>query len=450
MELSIAQVVSQPIAQVPTSVCAGDTLQLATQFVDNAIYHWTGPDGFVSEDQNPVVFPVTADASGAYQVTVQIGECISDISDSASVMVLPLPLIPQADLFEGSICLGDPSPATLCITQNTLTSGALYTWMYQGAALNVATTERCITVSDFTGFAAGVNSIDIVAELNGCTSAISGALEIPMYDIPEIMADAGPDASYCMDDEIMLNASFPSSGTGSWSSLDGSITFDDINDPFTGVANLGEGESVFIWTLDFESCLQYSSDTVTVFIESTPVAVRDSVFVPFGQTVDINVIVNDFVPGAYIVSLLPGGPVKGNILYRGQGVFSYDPNLGYVGPDKFTYEICSVVCPDQCTMVDVIIQVGDESDCFIPTIFTPNGDGTNDLLIIPCLETSRFPENRMVIFNEWGDVVYEARPYYNDWDGTRDGKDLPVATYFYIIDFGDGRPVQNGFLILER
>jgi gliding motility-associated-like protein len=98
----------------------------------------------------------------------------------------------------------------------------------------------------------------------------------------------------------------------------------------------------------------------------------------------------------------------------------------------------------------VILRVGDENDCFIPSLFTPNGDGTNDRLIIPCLETARFPTNRIVVFNEWGDAVFEAQPYLNNWEGTRNGKDLPVATYFYIVDFGDGRPVQTGFLILER
>jgi len=450
VDVVVAQVVSQPIAQAPLTICTGDTLELSTQFVAGGIYHWTGPGGFTSNAQKPVIFPVTSDYSGAYQVTVQIGECVSDISAPVSVIVLPLPATPETELFEGSVCLGDPSPATVCITQGTTTPGALYTWSYLGAVLNVPSSDRCLTISDFSVFSAGVNEISVVAELNGCISADQGAVEIAMYDIPEVMADAGPDASYCVGDEILLNASAPSVGSGTWSSLNSSVVFDNTGDPFSGVGDLPEGQTVFIWSLDFESCLNYSSDTVFIDIESTPVAVRDSVFVPFGQTVDINVIFNDVVPGAYVVSLLPGGPVKGNILYRGQGVFSYDPNLGYVGPDRFSYEICSAICPDQCTIVDVIIQVGDETDCFIPTIFTPNGDGTNDLLIIPCLETERFPDNRLVIFNEWGDAVYEAKPYYNDWDGTRDGKDLPVATYFYIIDFGDGRPVQNGFLILER
>lgn len=450
LQVMVAQVVNQPIAQGPMTVCTGDTVQLSAQFITGGTYQWSGPNGFDSQLQNPFIFPVTAGASGVYQVFVQVGECISDVSDPVSVSVLPLPLNPETETFEGSVCLGSPSPITLCITPGSVTSGAVYTWTYQSIVLNAPNGDRCITITDFAVFTAGTNAISVSAELNGCMSTNSDVVEIPMYDIPEETANAGPDATYCADDEITLNGSFPSAGSAEWSSGNTSIFFDDINDPFTVVSGLSDEENVLIWTLDFESCLNYTSDTVVIFIESTPEAVRDSVLVPFGETVDINVLLNDIVSDDYTFQILPGGPMRGNALYMGQGVIAYDPNLGYVGPDRITYEICSELCPEQCTSAEVIIQVGDETDCFIPTLFTPNNDGTNDRLIIPCLETERFPQNRIAIFNEWGDAVYEAQPYLNDWEGTHEGKDLPVATYFYIVDFGDGRLVQNGFLILER
>jgi gliding motility-associated-like protein len=98
----------------------------------------------------------------------------------------------------------------------------------------------------------------------------------------------------------------------------------------------------------------------------------------------------------------------------------------------------------------VRIQVGDETDCFVPTLFTPNGDGVNDVLIIPCLETTRYPGNAIKVFNEWGGLVFSASPYGNDWMGTHDGKALPVGTYFYIMDFGDGSAPKRTFLVLER
>jgi gliding motility-associated-like protein len=375
---------------------------------------------------------------------------VSDTSDAVAVDVLPLPASPVAEDFSGSVCLGAQGPITLCVTDATLTPGAVYEWTYQGVAIAAAGTASCITITDFTGFSEGLNAIAVTAQLQGCDALDAGSVDVQMYEAPQEEAEAGPDASYCLDDEILLSAQIPTVGTGMWSSTDPSLQFENEMDPFSGVDGLSEGENILIWTLDFESCLDYSSDTSIVSIESTPIAETDSILVQFGETVEFNIATNDLIQGGYTIRLLPGGPLKGNVLYQGQGRVIYDPNLGFVGTDVFTYEICSEVCPDQCTTAEVILRVGDENDCFIPSLFTPNGDGTNDRLIIPCLETARFPTNRIVVFNEWGDAVFEAQPYLNNWEGTRNGKDLPVATYFYIVDFGDGRPVQTGFLILER
>ncbi len=78
----------------------------------------------------------------------------------------------------------------------------------------------------------------------------------------------------------------------------------------------------------------------------------------------------------------------------------------------------------------------DNSKEDISIVFTPNGDGSNDTFIIPELlnNPADFPDNSLTVFNRWGDVVYEAKPYNNDWDGThyQTGEPLPPGTYFYL------------------
>ncbi len=64
--------------------------------------------------------------------------------------------------------------------------------------------------------------------------------------------------------------------------------------------------------------------------------------------------------------------------------------------------------------------------------FTPNGDGRNDVWEIRNLEY--FPNNTLVIYNQWGSKVYEASPYHNNWAGTHNGEDLPIGTYYYVLD----------------
>lgn len=80
--------------------------------------------------------------------------------------------------------------------------------------------------------------------------------------------------------------------------------------------------------------------------------------------------------------------------------------------------------------------------------FTPNGDGANDTWHIDNIED--YPNNTVRIMNRWGDVVYEAAPYNNEWDGTRNGKELPEGTYYYLLDRHDGFEAYQGILTIIR
>lgn len=69
-------------------------------------------------------------------------------------------------------------------------------------------------------------------------------------------------------------------------------------------------------------------------------------------------------------------------------------------------------------------------------VFSPNGDGKNDLWVIDGLEN--YPNNELQVYNRWGSLVYEQRPYTNTWDGTnKKGVELPSATYYYILKLND-------------
>jgi gliding motility-associated-like protein/uncharacterized repeat protein (TIGR01451 family) len=91
---------------------------------------------------------------------------------------------------------------------------------------------------------------------------------------------------------------------------------------------------------------------------------------------------------------------------------------------------------------------------FIPEGFSPNGDGINDLFVI--VGINYYPENTIVIFNRWGDKVFEANPYQNIWDGTSNigirvgGNELPIGTYFYLLDLGNETNVIKGTIYLNR
>ena len=69
----------------------------------------------------------------------------------------------------------------------------------------------------------------------------------------------------------------------------------------------------------------------------------------------------------------------------------------------------------------------------IPTGFSPNGDGWNDAFEIIGIDA--YPDNRLMVFNRWGQKVYEESGYHNTWRGEHtNGEKLPDATYFVILE----------------
>lgn len=94
------------------------------------------------------------------------------------------------------------------------------------------------------------------------------------------------------------------------------------------------------------------------------------------------------------------------------------------------------------------------TDFFIPEGFSPNGDGINDVFVIRGIEY--YPTNTFTIFNRWGNKVFEANHYLNTWNGTSTegirvgGTQLPVGTYFYTLDLGNGTPIFKGTIYLNN
>lgn len=90
-----------------------------------------------------------------------------------------------------------------------------------------------------------------------------------------------------------------------------------------------------------------------------------------------------------------------------------------------------------------------------PQIITPNGDKKNDTFVLHY--AGKYPTCKLYIYNRWGAVVYVSDiPYKDDWDGKSNAADalgggvLPAATYFYMIDKGDGTDPESGFVELVK
>jgi len=90
------------------------------------------------------------------------------------------------------------------------------------------------------------------------------------------------------------------------------------------------------------------------------------------------------------------------------------------------------------------------TDLVMYEIFTPNGDGVNDTWVVEGIEN--FPDSQLEIFNRWGERVYLAIGYQNDWNGTTaNGSELPAGTYYFILQLNDGTgTIHRGAITLLR
>lgn len=100
-----------------------------------------------------------------------------------------------------------------------------------------------------------------------------------------------------------------------------------------------------------------------------------------------------------------------------------------------------------------------ELDCFdigtLPQLITPNGDGLNDAFVIDAIleNPTLFKSNRLTIFNRWGNTVFDAQPYQNNWIGQGQNEQLlPEGTYYYLlkIDLNEGLIYKGDITIVRK
>lgn len=77
---------------------------------------------------------------------------------------------------------------------------------------------------------------------------------------------------------------------------------------------------------------------------------------------------------------------------------------------------------------------------------TPNADGQNDTWVLEDIDA--FPDALVHIYDKAGLTVYKSSGGYTAWDGSTNGKQLPMGTYYYVIDLRDGSPIYQGTLTI--
>jgi gliding motility-associated-like protein len=118
-------------------------------------------------------------------------------------------------------------------------------------------------------------------------------------------------------------------------------------------------------------------------------------------------------------------------------------------PPQTTSYTLTVISDDGCNNISsagVLVRVLKKVKA--PNAFTPNADQINDLWKIPSLE--EYPDAEITIYNRYGQRVFKSQGYTVAWDGNYEGRPLPAAVYYYIIDLKIRNRVLKGSVSIIR
>jgi gliding motility-associated-like protein len=91
-----------------------------------------------------------------------------------------------------------------------------------------------------------------------------------------------------------------------------------------------------------------------------------------------------------------------------------------------------------------MMQVLKKPGFYLPSAFTPNGDGLNDI-IRPYLIGMKGLKS-FSVFNRWGNLIFHSTTYGEGWDGTGHGDKQPPGVYVWVLEFYN----ENNTLVTER
>lgn len=349
--------------------------------------------------------------------------CVPD-NDIVTINFLASPV---ADFSVTTACFGDNS---VFEDLSTTSTGTMATWDWQFGDTGTSIAQDPLHLYSASG--------SYIAELiatgsNGCSDTVS----YPITVNPVPIADFSPTVA-CENTPITFNdLSFISSGSvNDWLYDFGGGNTENVPNPTYVFTTSGS----YPITLTVTSALGCVDDTtMDLFIYGAPNA--DFTFTPNPALVLENVIFTDQSTGNGLNSWLWD-------YGDGEGDNVQNPIHGF--SDGGDYEIILIVtdengCEDTVTKIIAIALPP-----VLPSGFTPNGDGENDVHII---RGGPFKSVNYKVYNNWGELVYETDDALIGWDGTFKGEPAPlgVYTWTFVVTLANDKIIkQSGDVTLIR
>jgi|GEM_PF-247555 len=415
-----------PVIAGTATLCEKSALNLtASSSSAGATFAWTSTNGFTAVG-NTVTIPTTTTAnSGTYTVTATLNNCTS--SSTKAVVVNPYPVTN----FDTSIFVCMPNGALNLTNRTTVpgNSSITYVWDFGDGS----PTSTLVNESHVYG-SIGSYTIKLSATSNGCTKDSIKSFS-SFFDKPIALFKVSKD-TICQGVTSTFTdlSTAPNSTIKTWAWDFGDGSSNTISDPNKKYGSPGNYQISLI-VKNAQGC---SSDPAYKFIKvylQPKVDAGQSFMVPEGTTVMFVPTVNDSSVTTTF-AWTPGSDLSDPHILR--------PTLVVLKNQVYTLTMTG---EGLCKASDTITVVALKK-LGIPNAFSPNGDNVNDKWDITNLRDYSFAI--VEVFNRNGQSVFKSYGYNNLWDGTYQGKPLPVGTYYYIIDFKGVFPRRSGYVVILK
>ncbi len=367
-------------------VCVNDTLQLS--LLGGFGYRWI-PDAILLDTigNSPRVKGITS--RWLYVYISNAAGCES--LDSVFIQVIGLRNV-VADTI--SFCLGKSTTIQPRIS-NEVTS---WFWVAHPLITNPLLLNQTIFTLSTTKLYLVTN------DTNGCSNLDSTVIN----PIVTVRISAGPDKLVCLDEQVILTAAGASRYL--WSNGD---TTNSITVPFANAATY--------WVTGFEDSCQSLPDTVRVIqniIEASFKVEPDTAYAP---------------SSVQFINLSTGEGINTFRWNFGDGGTSTlnNPSYIYRNPGRYSVTLETINSISGCSDSMIYNYVFVDSILFLlPNTFSPNNDGLNDYFFGV---QRNFESFRIIIYNRWGELIFESNDPAFTWDGKLKGKYLSSGIYPYVV-----------------
>lgn len=393
-----------------TTICKNEYVKIITAGTPGLAYSWT-PIATVNipNHNSPIVTPVT---TTTYSVTA-----ISPTDGCTAFDQITITVIDPV------ITITNPTPA-ICYGYNVkllVTGNPSYTYHWDPATGLDDPNIQEPFAGPLTATTYTVTAKDPVL---GCTTSAVATVTV----LPRVIPTAWTPKPICLDEPAPLYSE-PSGieFTYQWDGPNGYSSI--LQNPFIRRADIST-QGFYTVTVTNTNTGCFGTDTTYVIVGG---AIPAFTFVTPDQSIELGSSVQLDARGATMYTWVPNDGSLSN------------PNINNPIATPSVTTTYAVIAFDSlgCKNIDsVTIEVNSEDGVYIPSAFTPDGDGLNDLFRAARMGSYTLLE--MNVFDRWGQLIYHHEG--NDrtgWDGTVNGQPATMGTYYYIFILSDRNRMEK-------